>query len=123
MLTEHAIVRFQERVRPGLSFHQARQEFERLLAAGVVSSQPPAWLGHHDGRLSSRYLTVGDLVIPLAPVDGQLLALTCVPRGSVSALTRADRNANRRRLRTKNRRARRARRPGDDDWSETGWCE
>lgn len=121
-LTEHAILRFQERVRPGLGFRQARQELTRLVAMGTVSTQPPAWFGHHDGRFSTRYLSVGDLVIPLVCVDGRLMALTCVPRGSVSALTRADRNVNRRRSHAKSHHPARSRRPGDD-WRDIGWWE
>ena len=42
-LTSHAIERYRDRVRPGLSFEAAELELARVAASGEITTQAPAW--------------------------------------------------------------------------------
>jgi hypothetical protein len=80
-LTHHAVDRFQERVRPGLSREAAEDELARLVLFGSVVTEPPAWLCTRPG---DAYLVIGDLALPLLAhaADGAYYATTCLVRGS-----------------------------------------
>src|SRR4051794_15258525 len=82
-ITDHAVERFQERVRPGLSVDVAAHELARLIPLGFIYEQPPAWCA---ARPCPAYLVVGDLVLPLVTCadEGVYYATTCLTRGSRS---------------------------------------
>lgn len=99
-LSDHAVIRYRERVRPGLEHGQAHRDLERLLRYGFISSRAPLWLHTTQAQRSAYYLIVGDIVLPLDPYprDRQrLVALTCLTRGGLSNAARASRNLKRRR--------------------------
>lgn len=99
-LTTHAIERFQQRVRPGLDLEAAGDELARLLATAAIVQDPPDWFARRQARVACSYLVVGDLVLPLQQSrsgDGTLVAVSCIPRGSLSEMARARRNSARRR--------------------------
>jgi hypothetical protein len=102
-LTSHAVDRFQERVRPGLSHEQAEEELGRLIRFGEVSSAPPRWLADTQRQRAAFYLLVGDIVLPLDPHPAQrerLQALTCLVAGGISEAARERRNSLRARRRS-----------------------
>jgi hypothetical protein len=99
-ITQHAIERFHLRVRPGLSTAAAEIELARMVAVGELVNDPPSWYADRQRRTAAAYLVVGDLVLPLEPVDGNpcaLVAVTCIARGGISDAARARRNERRRR--------------------------
>src|SRR4051794_26614396 len=101
-LTQHAVDRFQFRVRPGLSTAAAEVELARLAAMGDIVTDAPAWHACRQRRTASAYLVVGDLVLPLEPVCGNPDALVAVTASHVVGSpneARARRNERRRRER------------------------
>jgi hypothetical protein len=100
-VSDHAVVRYRERVRPGLEHGQACSDLERLLEHGYISSRAPVWLRATQGQRSAYYyLVVGDIALPLDPCARDrecLVALTCLIRGGLSDAARASRNLKRRR--------------------------
>jgi hypothetical protein len=89
-ITTHAVERFQERVRPGLSFAAAADELAHLIGLGELREEPPPWCLT---REDAGYLVIGDLVLPLAACaeDGVFYATTCLTRGSRSRFRRRPR--------------------------------
>jgi hypothetical protein len=108
-LSDHAIQRWRERVRPGLTFKQAEEDLAQMLEAhGEWADGAPDWLDHH--YQDARSLTLGDGIA--IPVLGGV-AVSCVARAAYSP--------NARRLATNwnkfDRRARRAKeRPHKRKW-------
>lgn len=106
-ISDHAVERYVERVRPGLGFVAARRELRRLIEAGTLTATAPEWVAE-SADVSDAYLDAGDVAICLN-VDNsrggrKLVAATVLIRGSLPPLTRERRN--------KARRARRATRKG-----------
>jgi hypothetical protein len=82
-VTDHAIARYRERVKPGLSFEQAERELLHVLGFALVVEVTPAWAqGHGHDRLVG-WAVLGDgIAFPLVrQPDGQVVAATCVTRG------------------------------------------
>jgi len=59
-ISSHAVSRFQERVRPGISPEQARNLIGGLLADHTPSSEPPAWKHQRAGDNNSTYIEASD---------------------------------------------------------------
>jgi hypothetical protein len=100
--SSHAVDRFQERVRPTLDEVSALRELRRLVHHGTIATEPPGWLQATARQRAPLYLVIGDLVLPLdisRRSNDQLIALTVIPRGSLSTNARALRNARRARRR------------------------
>jgi hypothetical protein len=98
-LSQHAVDRYQQRVRPALSAELAREDLGRLIGLGRVASEPPSWLADRQAQRAAFYLTVGDVVLPLDPDrrdTERLIALTCIARGGISEIARHARNQRRR---------------------------
>ena len=95
MISDHAVQRYQERVRPGLDEAAARAELERLRAVAAVASDPPGWL--HAADQAPWYLLLGDdVVLPLLrQSDGRWVASTCVPKSALTLQRRAAKTARR----------------------------
>ena len=108
-LTEHAVQRFNERVRPGLSIAQARTELRRLVAEHAEPcAEPPRWYFEGEQARADTLVRIGpDILLPCATRDGRLFALTVVCRGLVGDQERA----YRRRRKLAERERKRASRP------------
>lgn len=98
-LTDHALERFQQRVRPGLTFEQAEDELARLLEEFGEWGECPDWYDGDD-FLSARWLWLGDdIAIPVQPSewgDCECTVTILIPSGFRPGarlhLTRAKRN-------------------------------
>jgi len=66
-ITAHAIERFRERVRPGLTFEAAETELARISLAGEVTERAPAWHLRTCAQVAPLYLVVADVLMPLIP--------------------------------------------------------
>ena len=95
----HAVERFRERVRPGLTLEAARADLIRVVESGRLVSQPPRWI-QWDER-SPLFLELGDVVFPLRTASGEAdwEAATCLVRGSLSLEARRRRSRARRQRR------------------------
>ena len=100
-MTDHAIERWRQRVRPHLdSDEQAHADAVRLVSAvGEFSETPPAWVnGNWARELETEgrgWLVLGDICMPLAEdreKPGRLVALTVLTRGGISDESRKVRN-------------------------------
>lgn len=101
-LTEHAVDRYQERVRPALSPEAAKADLLRLIAACGRQGTPPEWAISNE-YVTDWFLFIGDDVcLPIHKGS----AVTCLTRGGLPELTRARRNERKQ----AQRRARRLRR-------------
>jgi len=101
VLTNHAIARFHERVRPALELEAAACQLVELARAADVTIDPPAWLAASD-LPADAYLAMGDIVLPLRADcrrPGVLVATTTRVRGSISPQNRQRRNGRRLRRR------------------------
>lgn len=89
----HAVRRYRDRLRPGLSVERAEIDLQRITAHARVSSRAPEWLGGSSRQDITMFLTIADASFPLTPsADGTfLVALTCRVRGSLSASVRESR--------------------------------
>lgn len=101
-LTDHAIERYQERVRPGLSYDAAAAELHHMLNTVAQVGLKPSWVHSHysqlpDERRGDSWLYLGpDLVVACERQrQGIYRAVTVLCRGHISALTRARRKADR----------------------------
>ena len=98
-LTNHAIDRYRERVRPGLSFKAAELELALVAASGEITTQAPAWHLRNCAQEAPYYLVIADVLLPLRPHYSEidvLVATTCLARGCLSADARRHRNARKR---------------------------
>jgi hypothetical protein len=99
-ISAHAVERFRERVRPGLSFEAAENELARIAIVGEITEHAPAWHLRNCAQVAPLYLVVADVVMPLHPHRSEpdvLVATTCLAQGSLSADARRYRTARRRR--------------------------
>ena len=99
-LSAHAVERYQQRVRPGLSFEAAEDELARVVLVGEITTEPPAWHLRSCARRAPLYLCVADVLLTLAlhrSQPGVFVATTCFAKGSLSADARRYRTARRRR--------------------------
>lgn len=98
-VTDHAIERYVDRVKPCLTIDQAREEVRRLFETVVgFSKAPPYW--HAQGRERTPfelYAMVGD-GIAFGIKDG--LAITCLTRGGYSDEVREAQNTRKAAKRT-----------------------
>ena len=108
VISDHAVARYQERVRPGLDEAAARAELERLRAVATVVREAPAWL--HAADQASCYLLLGDdVVLPLLRRSGGgWVASTCVAKSTMTVQRRAAKTARRKSLGARGRARRRA---------------
>lgn len=90
-VTDHAITRYWERVKPALLRDQAKAELEALLVGAGPAGEAPGWVGYADP--GDGYIEVADGIVA-AVSDG--CVTTVLTRGSVSPAHRAHRRAARR---------------------------
>lgn len=91
----HAIVRYQERVRPALDDAELLAELARVLPGATVVYECPLWCSPaaSDGNWPDRWVMLGDAIV--FPACG-LALLTCLTRGEVGAQVRVQRQERRR---------------------------
>ena len=101
VVSDHAIQRFHERVKPALSLDAAKRELEVLVRLAGIPGHKPDWLylPEEATRATDAYLTLSDGIV--APVVG---------RHITSVITRAGSNATHRANKNRARAKRRARR-------------
>jgi hypothetical protein len=92
-LTDHAVLRFHERVRPALTRGQARAELERLAPVVEIAEEPPAWYRGDGPRTQGYGLLGNDIAFPLMFNGRVYYAVTCVVRGAVGDDERRERNS------------------------------
>lgn len=97
-LTNHAVARYQERVRPGLDLAAAKRELTRLLAEHGQESERPDWMADRADQ-PDLWVTIGpDVWLPcLVKQHGRIVAVSVVCNGNISEATRRKRNAERKR--------------------------
>ena len=99
-MTDHAIARYRERVRPHLDDDLAvYRDAQRLVnVCGMLETETPAWAGCLDGSEPEMWLVCGDVAFVCA-LDrrrpGVMVALTVVTRGGISDEARQARNRKR----------------------------
>lgn len=106
-LSDHAVERFQQRVRPALALPDAREELVHLALVAELATEPPAWHAACCAQLAPWYLVIGDVVLPLKPHWAEpdaLIATTCLARGERSADVRRRRRDGRHVSRRRSRR-------------------
>ena len=104
-LSEHAVERFQHRVRPALDVDAASDALAALILFGEVVDTPPPWHAGNCAQLAPFYLVAGDVLLPLKEHWSEpdvLVATTCFVRGvrsdDVRRRVRARRRTRRGRL-------------------------
>ena len=103
-VTNHAVERYMERVRPGLDFKRAKAELIHLVGQFGEERPRPEWMSMK-AQEPDVWVAVGDDVwLPCERRgDGRLVAHTVLAQGCLSAEARARRNADRRRRPTQNK--------------------
>lgn len=100
-LSDHAITRFHERVRPSLPRRQAKRELDRLIA---VAAEPVAEVPFCTSKKADAWLVLCDgVALPLAQTGKGYVAVTCIVAGTLSARERRRRNMRRRSRRHRRR--------------------
>lgn len=83
-MSDHAVARYQERVRPGLSLPEAEAELMRVLPFGEVTLVKPSFVFVAEPDTVG-WLVVGDgIAFPLAQAGSHLVAVTCLTRAGAS---------------------------------------
>jgi hypothetical protein len=99
--TEHAVERFNERVRPTLDRGAAFAEMRRVAALGSIQPTAPDWASgpSRDGTAGPQetlgWLVVGDVAFPLIAPDQPgwaYSAATCLTRGALGGELRREKN-------------------------------
>lgn len=108
IVTDHAVERYIERVRPMLTPRDARMELERLVRTeGVILEDPPDWVYEAEDRdrRADAWIAIGDTGL-VCPVYRRMV-LTVMHPGGMSTVVRERRNARKqsKRARARERRA------------------
>ncbi len=91
VISSHAAQRFAERVRPGLSEHDAAIQLRRLVAVAEPVAVAPAWV-RPDGEHHSFLLLTEHICLPLKQCGRRLVATTCLVRDVITPGERRRRN-------------------------------
>lgn len=119
-LTNHVIVRYQERVKPALLRRQARDKLEAIIAAAGDLGPRPDWLPVKHHHSEARYV---ELVDGTVGVVSKGRVTTIIVRASYQPKERAEKKAARQasqrpRAGRSGKRNRRARGQGSDLWED-----
>jgi hypothetical protein len=96
-ITGHCVERWRRRFRGGLDLKSAEVELRRVIEHGVIVDAPPEWSGLAEPDSRTSYMVVGDdLVLVLLERGRDLVAKTCVSRGTISPWERQRREDRRR---------------------------
>jgi hypothetical protein len=102
-VSDHAVGRYQERVRSSLDIKAAEDELLHVLRFATVGDACPEWA--HEARDADEWALLGDgIAFPLKRGhDGRLCATTCLTRAGMSDSERASKSAAKRRARERRR--------------------
>lgn len=117
-LTDHAITRYQQRVKPGLEHEVARTELEALVEAAPEPSSKPSWLylPEEATEAAEHYLMLSDGIV--APIRGRTVVAVITRAGSN---TEHRRNKNAAKARRRRRHKKQPMRPGRGRESGVRW--
>lgn len=109
-VTEHAIIRYRDRVKPALTVREARVDLLRMLVGcATVSAVCPSWKKGKQSRLRDKtdewWMLGDDIALAGTYVHGVVVLHTTITRGGISDQAQADR-AQRRKVVGKGRPAR-----------------
>ncbi len=107
-VTDHAVMRYQERLRPGLDVFAAKRDLQRLIAAHGVIVERPDWYvpARHRPSKATAWMMIGpDVLLPLMGTGSAFCVLTVVCSHGLSDEARAKRSAEKRRPSLEQRRA------------------
>lgn len=92
---QHAVLRYQERVRPALSESELQIELERVLPGATLVYDRPSWCApaSSDGKWPDSWVVLTDAIV-FPVIDGFLI--TCLTRGEVGSKVRVERQDLRR---------------------------
>ena len=93
--TKHAVERYHDRVRPGLSLRAAEAELVRACSHGELTEKCPDWAHEHEAATAKRrYLMLGDdICLVLEPhTELDWVIVTVLTRSGLSPEARARRN-------------------------------
>lgn len=108
-LTDHAIQRYVERVKPQMLRRHAQAELERLVEMAGEPGPVPDWMRP---KVPCQALVLSDgIALVIVSEDGRLTAATCMVRGTLSPEVRAAQKAAKRRRRAQRRAKQHAGRP------------
>ncbi len=89
-VTDHAVRRYIERVKPTMSLKAARAEVERLLLTAETTTVAPVWAGREEkGDARTFAIIAPGIALPITETG---VALTCLTNGTLSGATRSRRN-------------------------------
>lgn len=91
-LTDHAVERYQLRVRPALTIAQVREDLERLMAFGKFVEKPPAWVVPDDDRADGYLILAPGVCLAVVQERHCRVAVTCLTNMGLSDETRRKRN-------------------------------
>jgi hypothetical protein len=101
VLSDHAVERYQERVKPALDLQAAREDLERMLPLGTFQHDPPPWDRPFDE--ADGWLLLGEgIVIPLSRNQDRrpgFWAITVLSHREISPEKRRARNDHKARQR------------------------
>jgi hypothetical protein len=110
-ITKHCVERWRDRFRPGLDPKAAEAELRLVIHHGEFEDSPPEWSGLQQPDSHTSFLVIGnDMVIVLLERGRDLVAKTCISRGTISPGERQRRGSSRSRPRREGGRSR-GRRP------------
>lgn len=93
-LLDHAVERYQERVRPGLSVPDVKLELTRVLPLATFQTERPPQVSHAHDDTGAWLVVVDSIVFPLvaSDADEDWFAPTCVTVCGVGTEVRAAKN-------------------------------
>jgi hypothetical protein len=92
VLSGHAVLQYQQRVKPALEPAAASPGLDRLRSLGQISADAPHWL--NAAKPAPYYLLLGDaIVLPLAPQADRWIATTCVTQCTLTPARRSAKSA------------------------------
>ena len=95
-LSDHAITRYHERVKPTLLRHEAKADLERMARLGRVTTERPVFAGGQ----AAVYLLIGeDIALPLVRAGRGFVAVSCMCRAGLGEVTRRRLNRRKRQRR------------------------
>lgn len=111
-ITNHAVERYIERVRPALEIGPARTEMTRLARdCGIRTTEPPDWVASHDIKIQrgqevpDSYIDIGNTGIVFVLYKNTMVTvLTRAGMGSTARQTRNAKKAEQRRIKRQGRR-------------------
>jgi len=111
-ITKHCAERWRDRFRPGLDLKEAEAELRLVIVHGVIVDCAPEWSSLEPPDSHTSFMVIGnDLVLVLLERGRDLVAKTCISRGTIAPRERRRREGRHSRRRSEGGRSRGGRRP------------